>query len=151
MTRRVLLAGLGCAAFAAPAKGRILLGGPIFLKSDDPREIAQEHARLGYKAALCPRAKADDSTRVRDIETAFAAEGVAIAEVGAWNNMLDPDVEKRRANLQYVVERLTLADAVGARCCVNIAGTFTSGRGPHPRRPVAKVFRCHGGELPACH
>jgi sugar phosphate isomerase/epimerase len=77
---------------------------------------------------------------VRDIETAFAAEGVVIAEVGAWNNMLDPDPEKRRANLQYVVERLTLADAVDARCCVNIAGTFTSGRGPHPEDLSQKYF-----------
>jgi sugar phosphate isomerase/epimerase len=55
-----------------------------------------------------------------------------IAEVGAWNNMLDTDEAKRKANLQYVVDRLALADAVGALCCVNIAGSFVSGRGPHP-------------------
>lgn len=140
MTRRALLTGLASAAFAAPTNGKILLGGPIFLKSDDPREIAQEHRRLGYHAALCPRAKPDDAARVREIETAFAAENVVIAEVGAWNNMLDPDPEKRRTNLQYVVERLTLADAVGARCCVNIAGTFTSGRGPHPDDLSQKYF-----------
>ena len=59
------LAGLGCAAFAAPSNGRILLGGPIFLKSDDPRELAREHRRLGYNAALCPRATSNDSTRVK--------------------------------------------------------------------------------------
>jgi sugar phosphate isomerase/epimerase len=131
--RRAFLAGLGCSAFAAQAKGRILLGGPIFLKSDDPRELAREHRRLGYNAALCPRANAADSARVREIEAAFAAESVVIAEVGAWNNMLDTNPETRRTNLQYVVERLALADAVGARCCVNIAGSFVSGRrGPHP-------------------
>src|SRR5579863_1966964 len=88
------------------SSNKIRLGGPVFLKSDDPRE----HRRLGYGAALCPRAKADDSIRTREIEKAFAAENVTIAEVGAWNNMLDPDSEKRRANLQYVVERLALAD-----------------------------------------
>jgi sugar phosphate isomerase/epimerase len=140
ISRRTLLAGLGSAAFAAPAKGRILLGGPIFLKSDDPREIAREHRRLGYHAAVCPRAKADDAARAREIENAFTAENVVIAEVGAWNNMLDPDPDKRRANLQYVVERLTLADAVGARCCVNVAGTFTSSRGPHPDDLSQKYF-----------
>lgn len=140
ISRRALLAGLGSIALAAPSKGRILLGGPIFLRSDDPRELAREHRRLGYNAALCPRASPNDSARVREIEAAFAAENVVIAEVGAWNNMLDPDAEKRRANLLYVVERLALAEAVGARCCVNIAGTFTSGRGPHPDDLSQKYF-----------
>jgi sugar phosphate isomerase/epimerase len=47
-----------------------------------------------------------------------------IAEVGAWRNMLDPDPQKRRDNLSYVTERLALAEAVGARCCVDIAGSY---------------------------
>lgn len=132
ISRRCFVGGLGAVALAAPAAAKIRLGGPIFLRSDDPRELAREHRRLGYSAALCPRATAADATRVREIEAAFAAENVIIAEVGAWNNMLDIDAEKRRANLAYVVERLALADAVGARCCVNIAGSFVSGRGPHP-------------------
>jgi sugar phosphate isomerase/epimerase len=132
MTRRSVLAAVGSLAVSRAAGGRIRLGGPIFLKSDDPRELAREHKRLGYSAALCPRAKADDAARVREIEKAFAAEDVAIAEVGAWTNMLDPDAAKRRANMEYVTERLALAEAVGARCCVNIAGTFAPARGPHP-------------------
>src|SRR6266852_4723457 len=105
-SRRSLLSGMGGLAFASPGANKIRLGGPIFLKRDDPRELAREHKRLGYSAALCPRAKADDSTRVREIEKAFAAEDVVIAEVGAWTNMLDPDAAKRRANMQYVSERL---------------------------------------------
>ena len=131
---------MGGLAFAAPGASKIRLGGPIFLKSDDPRELAREHRRLGYSAALCPPAKAEDSARVREIEKAFAAEDVVIAEVGAWTNMLDPDSEKRKANMRYVVERLALADAVGSRCCVNIAGTFASGRGPHPDDLSPKFF-----------
>lgn len=59
------------------------------------------------------------------IEQAFAAENVVIAEVGAWCNMLDPDPDKRRKNLDYVTERMALADAVGARCCVDYAGSFS--------------------------
>src|SRR5215471_3716490 len=97
LSRRCFVGGLGAVALAAPAAGKIRLGGPVFLKSDDPRELAREHRRLGYSAALCPRAKVDDSARVRDIEKAFAAENVVIAEVGAWNNMLEPDSERRRA------------------------------------------------------
>ena len=128
----------GLAAQAANPK--IRLGGPIFLRNADPRELAREHRRLGYSAALCPQAKVEDSARVHEIEKSFAAENVVIAEVGAWNNMLDTDAEKRRANLQYVVERLALADAVGAICCVNVAGSFVNGRGTHADDLSPKFF-----------
>lgn len=100
------------------------LGGPVFLKSDDPGELAREHRRLGYSAAYCPAAKAADTDRIGAIRAAFAAENVVIAEVGAWKNMLDPDVAARKANLDYVTGRLSLAEAVGARCCVDIAGSY---------------------------
>jgi len=145
MTRRDF-AGIpvACAApmLASASTRRIRLGGPIFLKSADPRELAREHRKLGYSAAYCPDAKADDSVRVREIEKAFAAENVVIAEVGAWVNMLDPDLEKSRKNLRYVIERLALAEAVGARCCVDIAGSYnpTVWYGPHPKNLSKEFF-----------
>jgi sugar phosphate isomerase/epimerase len=145
MTRRdfagISFAGAS-AMLAADAPQRIRLGGPIYLKSDDPRELAREHRRLGYSAAYCPQAKADDSARVSEIEKAFAAENVVIAEVGAWVNMLDPDPEKRSKNLLYVIERLALAEAVGARCCPDIAGSYnpTVWYGPHPKNVSQEFF-----------
>jgi sugar phosphate isomerase/epimerase len=141
LTRRELAAAL--AAPLAASSGRpIRLGGPVFLKSDDPRELAHEHRRLGYSAAYCPEAKATDSIRVREIEKAFAAENVVIAEVGAWVNMLDPDDAKRAKNLGYVIERLELAEAVGARCCPDIAGSYNPKvwYGPHPRNLSEEFF-----------
>jgi sugar phosphate isomerase/epimerase len=124
-TRRAVLAALPmAAAFSAPAGKKLRLGGPIFLKGDDPRELAREHRRLGYSAAYCPKAEASDTAKAKEIAAAFAAENVILAEVGAWKNMLEPDAEKRKANLSYVVERLALAEAVGTRCCVNTAGSF---------------------------
>lgn len=143
-TRRAFCAlAVAVPAFGAPAAGRaIRLGGPIFLKSDDPRELAREHRRLGYSAAYCPAAKAGDTAHVRAIEQAFAAENVVIAEVGAWCNMLDPDAEKRRKNLDYVVERTALADAVAARCCVDYAGSFNPKVpwGPDPKNLSDEFF-----------
>src|SRR5579864_1480957 len=141
MTRRTFVGGMAAAMAAGSAKP-MRLGGPIFLKSDDPRELAREHRRLGYSAAYCPNAKADDSTRVREIEQAFAAENVVIAEVGAWVNMLDPDPAKRGKNLRYVMERLALAEAVGARCCPDIAGSFnaTVWYGPNPKNLSQEFF-----------
>jgi sugar phosphate isomerase/epimerase len=132
MTRRSLLL-TPLLAFGAARSVR--LGGPIFLKSDDPAELAKEHRRLGYTAAYCPAGNPSE------IKKAFAKEDVVIAEVGAWRNMLDPDQAKRRDNLTYVAERLHLADEVGARCCVDIAGSFNPDLwyGPNPKN-LSKEF-----------
>ena len=132
MRRRDFLAAGAVVPFlAAPrqtsrvSSGRpIRLGGPIFLKSDDPAELAREHRRWGYSAAYCPAATAGDGDRARAIRSAFAAERVVIAEVGAWRNLLDPDGQKRADNLKYVTDRLALAESVEARCCVDIAGSY---------------------------
>jgi sugar phosphate isomerase/epimerase len=144
MTRRTFLQ-IGAAAplAAAPAALRpVRLGGPIFLKSDDPRELAREHRRLGYSAAYCPAVALSERERIRAIQDAFAAEDVIISEVGAWRNLLDPDSQKRSENLKYVVERLQLADLIGARCCVDIAGSFNPKvwYGPDPKNLSREFF-----------
>jgi len=141
LTRRNFAAALAAPLLAGAGKA-IRFGGPIFLKSGDPRELAHEHRRLGYSAAYCPEAKVEETALVREIERAFAAENVVIAEVGAWVNMLDPDATKRAKNLHYVAERLALAEAVGARCCPDIAGSYnpTVWYGPHPKNLSQEFF-----------
>jgi sugar phosphate isomerase/epimerase len=134
---------MGAAAALPAAEGRpIRLGGPVYLKSDDPAQLAREHRRLGYSAAYCPAVGIGDTARLREIEKAFAAENVVIAEVGIWVNMLDPDPEKRRANLAQVTSKLAVADAVGARCCVDIAGSYNPKVwfGPHSRNLSREFF-----------
>ena len=144
LTRRSILTGLDLASrLRLQAAGHpVRLGGHIFLKSDDPRDLAREHRRLGYSAAYCPPARTADAERILAIRGAFAAENVVIAEVGAWKNMLDPDPAGRQANLAYVTERLALADAVHARCCVDIAGSFNPKvwYGMHPRNLSQEFF-----------
>jgi sugar phosphate isomerase/epimerase len=129
-------------ALQTDSSKRVRLGAPVFLKSADPVELAQEHRRLRYSAAYCPQADLQDRERIRAIEKAFAEANVVIAEVGAWKNMLDPDSGKRRENLAYVTERCALADAVGARCCVDIAGSYnpTEWYGPHPKNLSKEFF-----------
>ncbi|MDX2150433.1 MAG: TIM barrel protein [Bryobacteraceae bacterium] len=135
ITRRAALAAVAAAPLVRAAAGSspIRLGGPIFLKSDDPAVLAREHRRLGYSAAYCPNAKATDTDRCKAIEKAYKEADVVIAEVGAWVNMMDPDAETRKKNLAYVAERLALAEAVAARCCVDIAGSYNPKvwYGPH--------------------
>ncbi len=127
------------AAYPTPVR----LGGPIFLPSKDPGALAHEHRRLGYSAAYCPEiATLKDPDLLHAIEKTYADQNVTIAEVGAWKNMLDPDAEKRRQNLEYVVERCALAEAVGARCCVDIAGSFNPDTwyGPDPKNLSKEFF-----------
>lgn len=139
----MLAAGAALAIGPARAAGTpIRLGGPIFLKSEDPAELAREHRRLGYSAAYCPNIAVNDTARIDATAKAFKAENVVISEVGAWKNILDPDPAKRRQNLDYVVERCALAEAVGARCCVDIAGSYNPDvwYGMNPRNLSKEFF-----------
>lgn len=135
--------GVSSSRDVADSKSPIRLGGPIFIKSDDPATLAREHRRLGYSAAYCPEiATLSDLKLLNEINRAFTAENVLIAEVGAWKNLLDPDPVKRRENLDYVTQRCALADAVGALCCVDIAGSYnpSSWFGPDPKNLSREFF-----------
>ncbi|AIE85704.1 xylose isomerase domain-containing protein [Fimbriimonas ginsengisoli Gsoil 348] len=64
-----------------------------------------------------------------------------IAEVGIWNNPLSPDPQRRKEAVEKCKERLVLADLVGARCCVNIAGSLGERwDGPDPRDVTPEAF-----------
>jgi sugar phosphate isomerase/epimerase len=145
-TRRsfiAMAAAAVCARRLHAAGTPIRLGGPIFLKSGDPAALAHEHRRLGYSAAYCPQiATVKDGDLIRAIQKAYASANVCIAEVGAWRNMLDPDAKKRRENLEYVIDRCALAEAVAARCCVDIAGSYNPNAwfGPHPKNLSKEFF-----------
>lgn len=147
INRRNFLTGfsglaISTAGFRSSPRSKLRLGGPIFVKSDDPGELARAHRDLGYNAAYVPQVSLREAEKIRAIEKAFAAENVVIAEVGAWKNMLDADAARRRENLNYVTERLALAEAIGARNCVNIAGSFNPKQwdGPDPRNLSKEFF-----------
>ena len=144
----IFAGGLACCPSRLPCdslKGEraLRLGGPTFVKSDDPSILAKAHRDLGYRAAYAPRDLAvTDKDLIFGLITEFAKRDVVIAEVGAWCNMLDPDPEKRRKNLDYVTRQLALAEALGARNCVNIAGSFDPKIwfGQHPKNLSQEFF-----------
>ncbi|AEI48759.1 sugar phosphate isomerase/epimerase family protein [Runella slithyformis] len=148
LTRRHFLHSSGILAGAAllprfrSAPNSLRLGGPIFLKSDDPVELAKEHRRLGYSAAYVPKVELKDTPRIAALRKAFAEQNVIIAEVGAWVNMLDADAEKRKKNMEYVTERLALAEEIGALTCIDIAGSYHPKQwdGPDARNLTKEYF-----------
>ena len=134
---------LSGSARAAERKGQPLrLGGPAFAKTADPDELALAHRKLGYRAAYCPNVPLKEADKIRAFAAGFARHDVVIAEVGRWVNLLDADAEKRRQSLQTVTDGLALAEAIGALCCVDIAGSFSpaSWFGPNPDNLSRKHF-----------
>jgi len=141
----ILHAGLSsplAAAQSATTGHAIRLGGPVFNAPEDPEGLALAHRKLGYRAAYCPNVGLNDKDRLRDFAAAFAKHNVVIAEVGRWCNLMEADSAKRAANLKTVTEGLALAEAIGARCCVDIAGSFnaTTWFGPHPENLSPRFF-----------
>ncbi len=118
------------------------LGVKLDTHSDDPEAIARAYVDAGYSAAVCPPVSLDQPERIRALREAFARHDVMLAEVGVWNNMLDPDPAQRAANVEANIRALALADELDARCCVNIAGSFnpTHWDGPHPRNLSEEAF-----------
>ncbi len=99
------------------------LGGPIFTKPTKPEEWVAAVAAAGYRAAYCPVSPTADDDTVRAFATAAGRADIIIAEVGAWSNPLSPDPNTAKAALEKCKASLSLADRIGARCCVNIAGS----------------------------
>lgn len=116
------------------------LGAPVFTQSRDPEALALAHREEGYRAAYCPHWLAlDDDAAIGGVQRAFAAQDVVIAEVGAWGHIIHPDEALRRKNEEQAIRKLALADAVGARCCVDYTGTYGEGWF-HPRNLSAAAF-----------
>ncbi len=112
------------------------LGGPVYGASETPEQWTAAMSKAGYTAAYCPGALMKgwkDEKVVRDFQAAAKAANIVIAEVGAWSNPMSPDDNERNKAMAMCQERLAIADRVGARCCVNIAGARGKNwAGPHP-------------------
>lgn len=120
------------------------LGGPIFgdWKGDLDRwaKLVRDH---GYGAAVCPLKPGVDDAEIRACREAAARADVVIAEVGAWrNNPISPNDAERKRSIQNTIAALDLAERVGARVCVNIAGSRDPGQwdGPHPENVSEETF-----------
>ncbi len=100
------------------------LGGTVFYKGTNPEEYALAHVKKGFGAALCPDwISLENAKRLDEFKRAMKKHDICIAEVGAWCNPLHPDKKEAEKNIQYMIERLQLAEELEATTCVNILGT----------------------------
>jgi len=99
------------------------LGGSILAKCKGPDKWVQAHLALGYRSAYCPLGPDAAKDDIRAYASAAQKADIVIAEVGAWSNPLSPDDVTRKAAVENCKKCLALADEIGARCCVNVAGS----------------------------
>ncbi len=99
------------------------LGGPLFDQFEHADAWVATLATHGYTAAYAPIDHTASSSTITAVRQAATTHDIMIAEVGAWSNPIATDESDRKAALSLCQERLALADALGARCCVNIAGS----------------------------
>jgi sugar phosphate isomerase/epimerase len=117
------------------------LGAPLVLPVFEPAAWVAAVQSKGYRAAYCPLTGTEDAAVLRACERAARQADIVIAEVGAWSNPLSPDEAIRGAALAKCQNMLALADEVGARCCVNIAGSRgAKWDGPHPADLSPETF-----------
>ncbi len=117
------------------------LGGKITPMDATPESWVAAVQAKGYRAAYAPVGLEADAGTIAAYRRAAEAADIVIAEVGAWSNPLDADVAKREAAMAKCIASLRLADALGARCCVNIAGARGARwDGPYPANLSDETF-----------
>ena len=93
------------------------------LEHDSPQDWAAKHKALGLKSVNFPVSWTDGEDTFMAYRKAADEAGLVIAEVGVWRNTLAADPQERRKWIDYAIEQLRMADAIGALCCVNVMGT----------------------------
>lgn len=117
----------------AKATKGLRLGGPVFGKYSTPDEWINHVKAEGYSAAYCPVGTGVSDTEILAYRKAAEKSDIIIAEVGAWSNPISPNPETAKEALDKCVASLLLAEIIGAKCCVNIAGSRNARvwAGPH--------------------
>lgn len=101
------------------------IGGSVMKPYSSPKEWLSIVRELGYGAVIFPvDSSADAGTRQAYLRCAQDND-LVIGEVGVWRNVMDRDPAQREAHIGYAIRQLELAEEVGARCCVNIAGAWS--------------------------
>ena len=100
------------------------LGISTSLNGLTPSQWAEKLSALGCRSVVFPA----DCNAPDELIDAYAEEAAShdllIAEVGIWRNAISIDPEEAKRNLEYSIRQLALADRIGARCCVNVAGSL---------------------------
>lgn len=85
-------------------------------------EWAANQKALGSRSVVFPLSCESTEDEISEYVESARANDLLIAEVGIWKNAMATDPEERKMQRDYCVRQLQLADRIGARCAVNVAG-----------------------------
>lgn len=100
------------------------LGISTSLNGLSPKEWAAKLVSLGCESLVFPVDATADDSLIEAYVAEAKANNLTIAEVGIWRNAISPDPTEEKKNMDYSIEQLKLADRIGAKCCVNVAGAL---------------------------
>lgn len=117
------------------------LGTSSPLAHSGSRDWAQTQVNLGCRSVVFPLSANDPEDKIQAYVNAAKANDLLIAEVGIWRNALSLDPEDRKLQRDYCVRQLQLADRIGARCAVNVAGAMGPRWDGHYKENFSKETR----------
>ncbi|MCR1839284.1 sugar phosphate isomerase/epimerase family protein [Murimonas intestini] len=94
------------------------------LEHETPEEWALRMQELGCRSVVFPVDYTAPENVIADYADAAHSHDLMIAEVGIWRNVFAIDPKEQREARQRAAGQLKLADEIGAKCCVNVAGTY---------------------------
>ena len=119
----------------------MFLGGPILKPFSSPEEWLALNNEMNFNAVFFPLDCTAPTALIDSYAGAAHENGLLIAEVGVWRNVLSSDADEARSAMEYAKGQLSLADRVGAKCCVNISGSRgEQWDGPHPANFTKETF-----------
>ena len=117
------------------------LGTSSPLAHGSAEEWAKNQVALGCRAVVFPLSADDPDEKIDEYVNAAKSHDLLIAEVGIWRNAMSPDPEEQKKQRDYCVRQLQLADRIGARCAVNVAGAVGSRWDGHYKENFTKETR----------
>ena len=117
------------------------LGTSSPLAHGSAEEWAKNQVALGCRAVVFPLSADEPDEKIDEYVNAAKSHDLLIAEVGIWRNAMSPDPEERKKQRDYCVRELQLADRIGARCAVNVAGAVGSRWDGHYKENFTKETR----------
>lgn len=86
-------------------------------------EWIAKQVELGCETVVFPLTCEAPESEIMAFAKVAKERGISIAEVGIWRNPLSADPQEAKEMIEYSIGQLRMADMIGARCCVNVAGT----------------------------
>lgn len=100
------------------------LGISTSLNGLTPEQWAKKLVSLGCESLVFPVDSTADDKLIDAYVSEASTNNLTIAEVGIWRNAISEDPAEAEKNMAYSIDQLKLADKIGAKCCVNVAGAI---------------------------